>query len=87
MSSPSSAFNLPGFLPTFADQITADEGLSLGLMADLGRRALALDSRSIDAATLPVKNEAGEDGRSYVVPVEATRTMIEAFLAGQPLNP
>ncbi len=87
VSSPSSAFNLPGFLPTFADQITADEGLSLGLMADLGRRALALDSRSIDAATLPVKNEAGEDGRSYVVPVEATRTMIEAFLAGQPLNP
>lgn len=86
-TSPSSAFNLPSFLPTFADQITADEGLTLGLMADLGRKALTLDSRAIDAATLPVKYEKGEDGRSYVVPVDATRDVINAFLAGNPLTP
>lgn len=85
-TSPSSAFNLPSFLPTFADQITADEGLTLGLMADLGRKALTLDSRSIDAATLPVKYERGEDGRSYVVPVDATSTVITSFLAGTPLT-
>ena len=87
VTSPSSAFNLPGFLPTFADQITADEGLSLGLMADLGRRALTLDSRTIDAATLPVQYQLGEDGRSYVVPIDATKGVIDAFLAGQPLKP
>jgi LCP family protein required for cell wall assembly len=87
VTSPSSAFNLPGFLPTFADQITADEGLTLGLMADLGRKALTLDSRSIDAATLPVKYEQGEDGRSYVVPVDATADVITSFLTGAPLTP
>ncbi len=86
VTSPSSAFNLPSFLPTFADQITADEGLSLGLMADLGRKALTIDSRNIDAATLPVQNSQGSDGRSYVVPVDATQPMIDAFLAGHPLQ-
>jgi LCP family protein required for cell wall assembly len=86
VTSASSAFNLPGFLPTFADQITADEGLTLGLMAELGRKALTLDSRTIDARTLPVKYERGEDGRSYVVPVNATSDVIAAFLAGDPLS-
>jgi LCP family protein required for cell wall assembly len=86
-TSPKSAFNLPSFLPTFADQITADEGLTLGLMAQLGRAALTMDSRSIDAMTLPVKYQPGEDGRSYVVPIDATSTVIEAFLAGEPLAP
>ena len=87
VTSPSSAFNLPRFLPTFADRITADEGLSLGLMAGLGQKVLTLDSRAIDAATLPVMNQTGEDGRAYVVPVDGTSTMIDAFLAGQPLKP
>ncbi len=86
-TSPKSAFNLPSFLPTFADQITADEGLTLGLMAQLGRTALTMDSRSIDAMTLPVKYQSGEDGRSYVVPIDATSTVIKAFLAGEPLAP
>ncbi|MEZ5175274.1 MAG: LCP family protein [Acidimicrobiia bacterium] len=86
VTSPSSAFNLPSFLPTFADQITADEGLTLGLMADLGRKALTMDSRNIDAATLPVKYERGSDGRSYVVPVAATEGVIAAFRAGEPLT-
>lgn len=83
-TSPSSAFNLAGFLPTFADQITADEGLSLGRMADLGKDALTLRSRNIDAITLPVKNSKGDDGRAYVVPVAETQPVIDAFLAGEP---
>ena len=85
VTSPSSAFSLASFLPTFADQITADEGLSLATMADLGKDALSLDTRQIDAATLPVKNSKGDDGRAYVVPVDATQSYIDAFLAGDPL--
>jgi LCP family protein required for cell wall assembly len=87
VTSPKSAFNLPSFLPTFADQITADEGLTLGLMAQLGRQVLSMNSKNIDALTLPVKNQAGKDGRSYVVPVDATNIVIKAFLAGEPLAP
>ena len=83
-TSPSSAFNLASFIPTFADQITADEGLTLATMASLGKDALTLDSRKIDTATLPVKNSKGDDGRAYVVPVDATQSFIDAFLAGQP---
>ena len=84
VTSPSSAFNLASFLPTFADQITADEGLSLGRMADLGRDALTMRSRSIDAMTLPVKNSQGSDGRAYVVPIDATQGVIDAFIIGTP---
>jgi LCP family protein required for cell wall assembly len=86
-TSPSSAFNLPSFLPTFAGQITADEGLTLALMAQLGRDVLSMDSKHIDARTLPVKTALGEDGRSYVVPIDDTRLVLEAFLAGAPLTP
>ena len=84
VASPSSAFNLPTFLPTFADNITADEGLSLGLMTDLGRAALGLSSTDIDRVTLPVKNHKGNDGRAYVVPTEDAPTVIAAFIAGDP---
>lgn len=84
VTSPASAFNLPTFLPTFADQITADEGLDLGRMADLGRDALTLQSKDIDNATLPVKNSKGSDGRAYVVPTDAAQAVIDAFLAGEP---
>jgi LCP family protein required for cell wall assembly len=87
VTSPSSAFNIPSFLPTFADQITADEGLTLALMAQLGREVLSMDSRGIDALTLPVKYQRGEDGRSYVVPVDATSLVLKAFMAGSPLDP
>ncbi len=84
VTSPASAFNLPTFLPTFAEQITADEGLSLARMTDLGRDALTLESRDIDNATLPVRNIRGDDGRSYVVPTDAAQGVIDAFLAGTP---
>jgi len=84
VTSPSSAFNLPTFLPTFADQITADEGLSLAMMTDLGKDALTLRSKNIDNATLPVKNSKGSDGRAYVVPTDAAQAVIDAFLAGEP---
>ncbi|MEN8041457.1 MAG: LCP family protein, partial [Actinomycetota bacterium] len=82
VTSPSSAFNLPTFLPTFADQITADEGLSLAMMADLGKDALTLKSRDIDNATLPVKNTRGSDGRAYVEPTGDAQAVIDAFLSG-----
>lgn len=85
VTSPSSAFNLPSFLPTFADQITADEGLSLAKMTDLGRRALTIDSRAIDAVTLPVQNSRGSDGRAYVIPADGWQATIDAFLAGTTL--
>ncbi len=84
MTSPSSAFNLPGFLPTLAENIKADEGLGLGLMADLGRAALGLRSGDVERVTLPVKSHAGSDGRSYVIPTEAAAAVIAAFVAGDP---
>jgi len=84
VKSPSSAFNLPAFLPTFADQITADEGLSIGLMADLGKSALTLGTGNIDNTTLPVKNFKGKDGRAYVVPIDSTQAVIDAFIHGEP---
>ncbi|GMQ86570.1 MAG: hypothetical protein BMS9Abin07_2154 [Acidimicrobiia bacterium] len=84
VTSPSSAFNLPRFLPTLADNITADESLSLGLIADLGRSALSLRSGDIERATLPVKLYSGSDGRSYVIPTEEAAAVIAAFRAGEP---
>ena len=84
VASPSSAFNLPTFLPTFADNISADEGLSLGLMTDLGRAALGLSSADIDRVTLPVKNHKGNDGRAYVIPTEDADAVIAAFIIGDP---
>ena len=83
-TSPSSAFNLPAFLPTFADQITADEGISIALMATLGKEALSMNSRDIDNMTMPVKNFTGSDGRAYVVPIDATKAVLDAFIAGLP---
>jgi len=83
-TSPKSAFNLPAFLPTFADQITADEGVTLALMATLGKDALSMKSRDIDNTTLPVKNQKGSDGRAYVVQIKATQAVIDAFIAGEP---
>jgi len=84
VASPSSAFNLPAFLPTVADNITADEGLSLALMADLGRSALSLRASNIDRITLPVKNSKGSDGRAYVVPTDEADAVLEAFKNGDP---
>jgi LCP family protein required for cell wall assembly len=83
-TSPSSAFNLPTFLPTFADQITADEGVSIALMATLGKEALSMNTRDIDNMTLPVKNFKGNDARAYVIPIDTTQAVINAFIAGLP---
>ena len=84
ITSPSSAFNLPTFLPTLADNITADESLGLGLIAELGRSGLTLRSGDIERATLPVKLHSGSDGRSYVIPTDEAAAVIAAFLAGDP---
>jgi LCP family protein required for cell wall assembly len=84
VTSPASAFNLPTFLPVFADQITADEGLSLGLMSELARAALGLRSGDIERATLPVENSKGSDGRAYVIQTSEAPGVIAAFIAGDP---
>jgi len=78
----SSAFNLPSFATTFAEQIRADAGFSVNVMVELGRAALSLSSSDIQTVTLPVKNST-EDGRAYVVPIEPdATTIINAFIAG-----
>lgn len=83
-TSKSKAFNLPGFVSTFAEQITADEGFSTGVMVELGRAALSLSRSEIETMTLPVANST-ENGRAYVVPVEPDAdNVIAAFIAGLP---
>lgn len=83
-SSPGKAFNLPGFVSTFAEQIRADEGLSVSVMVEIGRSVLGLQSSEIDTKTLPVR-VSNEGGVSYVVPVEpAAAATIDAFNAGEP---
>lgn len=84
-TSKSSAFNLPGFASTFAEQIRADAGFSVNVMVDLGRAALSLSSSDIQTVTLPVKNHR-EDGRDYVIPIEPeAAAVIAAFIAAEPL--
>ena len=83
-TSKSSAFNLPHFASTLAEQIKADEGFTVQVMIDMGRAGLSLSSTEIETRTLPVKNQT-EDGRAYVVPIEPDATnVINAFLTGAP---
>ncbi len=82
-ASPGNAFNLPGFTSTFAEQITADAGMSVGVLLELGTKTLTLDGEEIDARTLPV-NISNEGGVSYVVPKPAADSVLAAFAAGQP---
>jgi LCP family protein required for cell wall assembly len=84
VSSRSNAFSLPNFASTFAEQIRADASLDLGVLVELGRAGLALDSADIQALTLPVAIS-NEGGRSYVVRVEPdAQSVIDAFNAGEP---
>ena len=81
-TSPSSAFNLPGFAATFAEQITADAGFTPGVILDLGRSALGLDRGQIYTMTLPVTGST-EGGTAYVIPIEPDATsVLDAFIAG-----
>lgn len=86
-TSKSSAFNLPGFASTLAEQIKADERFSVQVMVDLGRSALGLSSTEIETRTLPVQTS-NEGGVSYVVPIEPDATaVIDAFMAGLAFPP
>lgn len=79
----SSAFNLPGFAATFAEQITTDAGFTTGVILELGRAALDLSSAQIETKTLPVVTSL-EGGVSYVVPIEPEATgVVDAFIAGE----
>ena len=81
-SSKSSAFNLPGFATTLAEQITADAGFTPAVMIDLGRAGLSLSSADIETKTLPVQNSS-EGGVAYVVRIEPDATsVLTAFIAG-----
>jgi anionic cell wall polymer biosynthesis LytR-Cps2A-Psr (LCP) family protein len=84
VASRSSAFNLPSFASTVAENITTDAGLDLGALVDLGRSALELSSSDIEARTLPVKIS-NENGVSYVIRVEPdAQSTLEAFISGSP---
>ena len=78
------AFDLPRFASTFAEQITADSGITTRLILDLGRAGLTLDMADIDRTTLPV-TITEENGVSYVVSKPAqTALVLEAFASGTP---
>jgi LCP family protein required for cell wall assembly len=88
-TSKGNALNLPGFAATVAEQIKTDETLTVGVMVELGRAALSLGSKDIEAMTLPVKiqEETRSDGSriSYVVGIEPDATaVLDAFKAGEP---
>ena len=81
-TSASSAFNLPGFASTFAEQITADAGFTPRVMIDLGRDTMSLSSSEIETMTLPVTGST-EGGVAYVIRIEPDATnVLDAFIAG-----
>lgn len=83
-TSRSNPLDLQSFASTVADQITVDSGLSLGRLIELGRVVLALESRNIQTATLPVEG-ARIDGRDVVVPISGqSQLVLEAFASGTP---
>lgn len=83
-TSPGNAFNLPGFASSFAEQITADAGMSVAVLVELGASALRLNGSEIDVRTLPVVIS-NEGGVSYVVRTEpSSGNVIAAFTTGTP---
>jgi anionic cell wall polymer biosynthesis LytR-Cps2A-Psr (LCP) family protein len=86
-TSPSSAFNLPGFASTVAGNITTDASLDLGVLVSIGRAGLELRSSELEARTLPVAIS-NEGGVSYVVRVEPdAQATLDAFAAGLAFPP
>lgn len=82
-----SAFNLPGFIGAFAEQITADEGVTPGVLLELGRAGLSLDADQLEMRTLPVEIS-NQNGVSYVITIEpAASELLAAFRAGTPFPP
>jgi LCP family protein required for cell wall assembly len=82
VTSRAGAFDLPSFVSTLTDQITADEGLTAGLLLELGRNAMALRSGQLETATLPVRYSNEE--RAYVIPIEPNAAvLLDAFRNGR----
>ncbi|NND02911.1 MAG: LCP family protein [Acidimicrobiia bacterium] len=78
------ALNLPNFAATVAEQIMADESLSIGVLIELGRAAISLESSDLEAMTLPSRIETIDDV-SYVVRVDPeTDEVLRAFRIGRP---
>ncbi|MFQ5554167.1 MAG: LCP family protein [Acidimicrobiia bacterium] len=83
VASKRNAFNLPSFASTFADEVTVDAGMGLGVIVDLGRAALDLSTADIDTQTLPVVDFRGQDGRAYVVPADGADMYLASFRSGE----
>ncbi len=78
------ALNLPSFAATVAEQIMADESLSVGVLVELGRAALSLESSDLEAMTLPGRIET-IDSVSFVVRIDPeSNDVLRAFRAGLP---
>ncbi len=78
-----STFDVANFARKFAGLIRADEGLSTGVILELGRAGLALDRSDIETMTLPVR--AVSEERSYVVLRQPEADLvIDAFVSGEP---
>ena len=77
-----STLDAANFARKFASLIRADQGLSTGVIIDLGRRGLSLNRADIEMMTLPVK--ALKEERSYVQTKEGAQQVIDAFVAGEP---
>jgi len=78
------ALNLPSFASKVADEIIADESLSVGVIVELGRAVLSLGSSNLEAMTLPVRI-AEIEGVSYVIEVDPeANEALRAFRAGLP---
>ena len=83
VTSPSRAFNLPGFVAALTDQITADEGLTAGVLLEIGRATMDLRSGILETATLPVRASTQEP--SLVIAIERdSAALLNAFRDGTP---
>lgn len=77
-------WRIPGFLRGVGRSITADGGLSYGRLVGIAFSLLGTSSSDVEAVTLPVRGQTGEDGRAYVVPVEPEASqLLAAFAAGE----
>lgn len=84
-SSPSNIVRLPDFMGTFADNVTADDGLDTGLLTRLAFSVRSVRGDDFERMTLPVVIS-NEGGTSYVVPVEPWTDVVAAFEKGEPMS-
>ena len=79
------AFNLPGFVSSFAQQVRTDAELGTTTMLNVGRSLFTVRDEGIDVVSLPVRG-LEENGISYVVATEAANGVLFLFNAGEPVT-